>query len=130
MQAQVGRLWHRFTVALRRGLAIRLGVPGWRFREHARRSYAKVAKYQRRGLVHFHAAIHLDGPDGPADPPPPGLHLDALRDAVLEAARSVAIDITRPDGTPLVLGWGAQVDVRHIITTRAEQVEDERGCSR
>ena len=43
------------------------------FPDHARLSYAKVAEYQRRGLVHFHAVIRLDGPDGPTDPPPTGL---------------------------------------------------------
>ncbi|MGH3611255.1 MAG: replication initiator [Pseudonocardia sp.] len=125
-QAHAGKLWHRFTLALRRTLAVQLGVPGWRFREHARLSYAKVAEYQRRGLVHFHAAIRLDGPDGPADPAP-GLPRDALRDAVLGAACSVAIETFRPDKTPLVLGWGVQVDVRHITATRAEQIEDEHG---
>ena len=126
-QAHAGQLWHRFTVALRRGLAARLGVPGWRFREYARLSYAKVAEYQRRGLVHFHAAIRLDGPDGPADPAPPGLVVHALHDAILEAARSVTLEVTRPDGTALVLGWGVQVDVRRITPTRAQAVEDEHG---
>ena len=46
--------------------------------DHARLSYAKVAEYQRRGLVHFHAVIRLDGPDGPTDAPPPGLGHDAF----------------------------------------------------
>jgi len=32
--------------------------------------------------VHFHAVIRLDGPDGPADPPPAGLTHQALRDAI------------------------------------------------
>ena len=58
------------------------------FPHHARLSYAKVAEYQRRGLVHFHAVIRLDGPDGPTDPPPPGLTHDALRDAITTAARA------------------------------------------
>lgn len=125
-QAHAGKLWHRFTVALRRGLAARLGVPGWRFREHARLSYAKVAEYQRRGLVHFHAAVRLDGPEGPADPAPPGLDHDTLRGAVHEAARAVALEVRRPDGTPLVLGWGTQLDVRRI-TAPDRAVTDEHG---
>ena len=75
-QAHAGALWARFTIALRRALAAALGVRAREFREHARLSYAKVAEYQRRGLVHFHAVIRLDGPDGPADPPPAGLDLD------------------------------------------------------
>ena len=32
--------------------------------------YAKVAEYQARGLVHFHALIRLDGSDGPGSPAP------------------------------------------------------------
>ena len=68
------------------------------FREHARLSYAKVAEYQRRGLVHFHAVIRLDGPDGPADPPPAGLDLAALRAAITAAARAATLTTHRPDG--------------------------------
>jgi hypothetical protein len=126
-QAHAGQLWHRFALALRRALAARLGVPARKFRDLARLSYAKVAEYQRRGLVHFHAAIRLDGPDGPTDPAPAGLSLDALRGAILEAGRSVALEVARPDGTPLVLGWGTQLDLRAITPARAEQIEDERG---
>jgi hypothetical protein len=126
-QAHAGQLWHRFAVALCRNLAVRLGVPTRRFREVARLSYAKVAEYQRRGLVHFHAAIRLDGPDGPHDPAPAGLTLDTLRHAILDAARSVCLEIARPDGTPLRLGWGTQVDLRTISPAKAGAVEDEQG---
>jgi hypothetical protein len=126
-QAHAGQLWHRFAVALRRNLAVRLGVPMRRFRDVARLSYAKVAEYQRRGLVHFHAAIRLDGPDGPADPAPAGLTGDALRDAILDAARSVYLDVARSDGTPLLLGWGTQIDLRTITPAGATTVEDEHG---
>jgi hypothetical protein len=81
-QANAGALWARFTTTLRRALAATLGIGARDFSDHARLSYAKVAEYQRRGLVHFHAVIRLDGPDGPADPPPAGLTHQALRDAI------------------------------------------------
>ncbi len=32
-------------------------------------SFAKVAEYQKRGVVHFHAVIRLDGPDRPRSHP-------------------------------------------------------------
>ena len=48
-QAHAGKLWARFTIALRRALAATLGVKGSEFREHARISYAKVAEYQPAG---------------------------------------------------------------------------------
>jgi hypothetical protein len=93
----------------------------------ARLSYAKVAEYQRRGLVHFHAAIRLDGPEGPADPTPAGLTSAALREAITEAAGAVTLTIARPNGEPLELVWGAQLDIRDITATAAEQIEDEHG---
>ena len=55
-------LWRRFTITLRRLLAHHLGTTAGRLGEVASLQYAKVAEYQRRGAVHFHALIRLDGP--------------------------------------------------------------------
>jgi hypothetical protein len=126
-QAHAGALWARFTTTLRRALAAALGVGARDFADHARLSYAKVAEYQRRGLVHFHAVIRLDGPDGPTDPPPAALTHQALRDAITAAARTATLTTVRPDGTPLVLGWGTQLDLRPVTTTAAAQLENETG---
>jgi hypothetical protein len=126
-QAHAGELWGRFTTALRRALATALGIRVREFPDHARLSYAKVAEYQRRGLVHFHAVIRLDGPDGPADPCPPGLGHDALRAAISHAAQMATITVTRPDGTPMTLTWGRQVDLRPIRPTGAAALEDGSG---
>ena len=63
-QAHAGVLWQRFTTRLRREIAKRAGLKAREFAEQARLSYGKVAEYQRRGLVHFHAVVRLDGPDG------------------------------------------------------------------
>jgi excisionase family DNA binding protein len=63
-------LWRRFTITLRRSLARQAGLTGKALAAQVRVSYAKVAEYQRRGVVHFHAIIRLDGPAGPATPPP------------------------------------------------------------
>lgn len=65
-QAYAGRLWHRFALELRRELARRIGLSRTELAGSVRLSYAKVAEYQRRGLVHFHAVIRLDGPEGPS----------------------------------------------------------------
>jgi hypothetical protein len=126
-QAHAGKLWARFTIALRRALASRLGVSGRRFGQVARLSYAKVAEYQRRGLVHFHAAIRLDGPDGPTDPPPAGTTAEGLHDAIREAATATALDVERPDRTSLTLRWGAQLDLREITPTAHDAVTDDSG---
>ncbi|MEV1291939.1 replication initiator [Pseudonocardia sp. NPDC049635] len=126
-QAHAGKLWNRFAIRLRRILAGMLGVKVREFRDHARLSYAKVAEYQRRGLVHFHAVVRLDGPDGPWTAPPAGITTDGLNAAIREAARDVSLVVDRPDGTPLLLVWGTQVDIRPITSTTAAALEDDDG---
>ena len=126
-QAHAGQLWHRFTIALRRALAAHLGVTARCFRDVARLSYAKVAEYQRRGLVHFHAVIRVDGPDGPDRPHPHAVTPDVLRAAITTASQVAVVAIDRPDGTPLLLGWGTQLDLRDIRASNAAEVEDGDG---
>jgi hypothetical protein len=55
-------LWRRFTIALRRSVAKAVGIPASRLGEVATVQYAKVAEYQLRGVVHFHALVRIDGP--------------------------------------------------------------------
>jgi hypothetical protein len=65
-------LWRRFTIALRRALGRRLGIRERELRRRLRVSFAKVAEFQRRGVVHLHAIIRLDGPGDPFAAPPLG----------------------------------------------------------
>ncbi|CCH35228.1 replication initiator [Actinosynnema sp. NPDC047251] len=127
-QAHAGKLWHRFTIALRRHLARAAGLTVREFRHHARISYAKVAEYQRRGLVHFHAVIRVDGPAGSTDPAPAWATVDLVDHAVRQAARSVLVVTHRPDGVVLDLAWGDQVDVRPIRASTAAELEDQAGA--
>lgn len=114
-QASAGRLWHRFALELRRELARRVGLSRSEFADSVRLSYAKVAEYQRRGLVHFHAVIRLDGPEGPASAPPRWATAELLDDAVRESVGQVWLDAP---GVTVVgrrrLRFGTQVDVRLI----------------
>ena len=126
-QAHAGKLWNRFAIRLRRVLAGMLGVKVREFRDHARLSYAKVAEYQRRGLVHFHAVVRLDGPDGPTNRPPASITAEGLNAAIRDAARDVSLTIARPDGTPLLLAWGRQIDIRPITSTTAAGLENDHG---
>ncbi|MCD0482132.1 FAM166 family protein [Streptacidiphilus sp. ASG 303] len=108
-------LWDRFTRNLRRHLATAAGLVQSRFAEHARLSFAKVAEYQRRGAVHFHAVIRLDGPDGPATPSPTWATPELLTTAVHDAAASVVVRTPPAAGTgERLLRWGAQLDVRPL----------------
>ncbi|MEV7690133.1 replication initiator protein RepSA [Streptomyces bungoensis] len=118
-------LWRYFTIYLRREIAKRAGLTQKAAREQSRVSFGKVAEYQKRGAVHFHAVIRFDGPEGPDDPPPAWATLDLLTDAIRAAAARVAVDVpparyqpdpdqparTEPART---LRWGEQVDVRPI----------------
>ncbi|GAB3881077.1 replication initiator [Terrabacter terrigena] len=111
-------LWRRFTIDLRRLLARHLGVRDARLSELLTVQYAKVAEYQQRGIVHFHALIRLDGPktvDGFAVAPA------ALTAAVLARLVEQAADGVTFDAPPLHEGdtvrrlrFGTQLDARPI----------------
>jgi hypothetical protein len=50
-------LWRRFTIALRRAIAKHLRVKPQMLHELVTVQYAKVAEFQLRGVVHFHALM-------------------------------------------------------------------------
>lgn len=106
--ATVTELWRRTTIYIFRRLAQACGLTVAGLRQRVRVSYSKVVEYQRRGVVHVHAVIRLDGAHG--GPPPEQVTLDALALAVIAAAGSVAAPV--PGGG--VAGWGAQIDVQPI----------------
>jgi hypothetical protein len=63
-------------------------------------SYAKVAEYQRRGVVHFHAIIRLDGPAGPTTAPPAWVTIALLTTVIGQAARAVRVTTPAAPGLP------------------------------
>ncbi|AEV87190.1 plasmid replication initiator protein [Actinoplanes sp. SE50] len=135
-----GELWHRTKQDAERRLAKLCKARGIPFHEVSngknlrrippvRLAHGKAAEMQRRGAVHFHALIRLDGID-PTDPtrvvaPPPGIGLNDLVDALTAASD---IDFTtpdhpdRPDGWPMA--WGEQIDIRPISLTGTGEVTD------
>ncbi|WP_316741012.1 replication initiator [Streptomyces sp. MK7] len=112
--AHASALWARFTTYLRRELAAGLGMTQKAAREVLRVSFAKVAEYQQRGLVHFHAVIRLDGPDGTSQAPPPFATVAVLSDAERAAAARVRVRVTSDAVGERELAWGEQLDVREI----------------
>ncbi len=104
-------LWRRFTLALRRRFARLNGLTVKAMRTQVSIAFAKVAEYQRRGVVHFHAVIRLDGPDGPDTPPPAWATADDLDQAVQHAAAAVTAEV-KPLGR--AFRWGTQLDSRRI----------------
>jgi hypothetical protein len=107
--AVAGELWRRFTDALRRRVAKLAGLTLRELRDRLVVSFAKVAEYQRRGVVHFHAIIRLDGPDGPSSLAPAWATADLLTGAVHHAAGAVSVPLG-----DRILRWGTQTDVRPI----------------
>jgi len=120
--ALAGQLWSRTTIYLYRTLAQLVGLSEGKLRRLVRISFAKVAEYQRRGAVHFHAIIRLDAattcacPVGVA-PPPAGFTADLLEQAVRQTAASVAVPcpaLNEDQGVTLTARWGEQLDVHHV----------------
>ncbi|MFD9206813.1 replication initiator protein RepSA [Streptomyces sioyaensis] len=112
-----GDLWQRFTTRLRRELAARAGLTQRDLKESARLSYGKVAEFQKRGALHFHAVIRIDGPDGPGTPPPSWASVDLLTGAIRAAAAHPYTSVTAPaagDQPTRTFRWGKQLDVQPV----------------
>src|SRR6266542_3814400 len=107
-------LWRRTTIYLRRALARLSGRTTANLAREVRVSYVKVAEYQARGTIHYHAVIRLDGvSDGVVVPPPEWATVELLSAAIRHAATSVRVPC--PAGLELgPVGWGDQLDLRPI----------------
>lgn len=113
--AHASALWARFTTYLRRKLAAELGLTVAVLAKVLRVSFAKVAEYQKRGLVHYHAIIRLDGPEGGTEPPPIAATTRALISAVKAAAKDVSVTLADDETIGRrVFRFGRQIDVRPL----------------
>jgi hypothetical protein len=107
-------LWRRFTTYLPRHLARLAGVTGRRLRAELGIRFVKVAEYQARGVVHFHAVIRLDASTKDGYAPPPARYDAALLiDAIALAVKTVRLDV--PGSGPRIrLRFGRELDARPI----------------
>jgi hypothetical protein len=118
-------LWRRTTIAVYRTLGRLVGLQEGELRRLVRISYAKVAEFQRRGAVHFHAVLRLDAATdcrcvGCLAPPPAGFTAATLEDALRRAVPAVGVPCPPLEARPdRYARWGEQLDVRNI--TRDEQ---------
>jgi hypothetical protein len=119
-------LWQRLHRNLYEDLATSRGVSRTAMRKLVRLSYARVAEWQRRGNIHFHAVMRFDGPDGPHTPPPTWATTGLLIDVVRTATRRVAYTV--PD-TRTVLRFGRQLDIRPIVPGRTGEDLTERAVA-
>ncbi|MFE1857727.1 replication initiator protein RepSA [Streptomyces anandii] len=112
-----GELWVRFANRLRREIAARAGITQRELKEVCRVSYGKVAEFQKRGAVHFHAVIRIDGPDGPDSAPPSWATTNLLTEAIQATAWHAYSSVTVPasgDQPARTFQWGRQLDVRPV----------------
>ncbi len=101
-------LWRRFVIAARRELATRAGLRESVSNGTYRLSFAKVAEFQRRGVVHFHAIVRLDGVDSPFARAPSGFDAADLCVAARRAAERVWVDSAGR------IAFGSQLVVREV----------------
>ena len=79
-------------------------------RELVRLSYVKVSEFQRRGAVHFHVLLRLDGVGDEPPAPPEPFDAQLLADAVVAALPKATVPAEASDADPY--DWGRQCDVR------------------
>ncbi len=93
-------LWRRTSNQMPRELARLTDRKQCQLRVRA--SYVKVAEYQRRGSLHFHLVLRLDGVDQDGDviPPPEEHGAELLVDAALAAVRHASVLSPRPRTRP------------------------------
>jgi hypothetical protein len=110
------KLWARTVELANRKAASMLGYRVREWPEHGRVSVAKVAEYQERLSVHFHAIFRLDGPE-PDAPLPADATPELLIQVIRYAADRAAVEL--PDcgllsGVPTIV-WGDQLDLRAVV---------------
>jgi hypothetical protein len=125
-------LWKATRDRLESALAAAVGLTVAALRRAVRVSFVKVAEMQRRGLVHLHVVIRVDGRDSSGDVvAAPGW---AFGDLITECLRAVvgSVEVAAPDPAAVALldssgalpaavssdgfgvRWGGQVDIRRI----------------
>jgi hypothetical protein len=122
-----GELWRRTTIAITRALRPLEVMYGVKLRI----SYGKVAEYQRRGVVHFHALIRLDTRD-PDNldailAPPADITARDLAELVADTVATVSFE-THPyadTGHTWPMHWGPQLDVRPVGNLGTGEITSE-----
>jgi hypothetical protein len=128
-------LWRLTRNRIPRELARLTGVTQKRLLARVRVSYVKVAEYQARGALHFHAVIRLDAgqPNETAElvePPPVEFTAELLGEAIRAATRHATAPLPQPAQSPpggeqqltlessrerpIAIRWGRQVDTRAL----------------
>jgi hypothetical protein len=114
--AHIGRLWNNTIQAIRRSLAEIGGVAQTKLKSLAQVHYLKVAEVQRRGLVHLHVIVRVDGPHDIDIEPPDWLTSELLTDVIRRAVRTCSANAL--DGE--TIRWGRMLDIRDLRSDAAD----------
>lgn len=122
----LGELWRYTTIYVKRALAREAGLTQAACHREVRVAYARVAEYQRRGLVHLHVLARLDKamPDYRADElraPSKRFGVELLERAVRSAVACVEAPVKPALGGGCVR-WGDALDI-HALTSGAQRSE-------
>jgi len=130
--ALVPALWKATRDLLESAVASAVGLTVSALRRVVRVSFVKVAEMQRRGLVHLHVVIRVDGRDPSGDPvaPPSWAYGGVIADCLRAVVASVSVEAPDPAAVALLdasgalpaaastdgwaVRWGHQVDIRRI----------------
>ncbi|MFD5326104.1 replication initiator [Streptomyces sp. NPDC127092] len=122
--AHAGALWARFTLNLRRALAAHFLITQKDMKQLLRVSFAKVAEYQQRGLVHFHAVVRFDGPDGHNSAPPAWAGVDDLRTAIATAVKNTTLTVASDTIGDQEIKWGKKFRADEITALGDGELTD------
>jgi hypothetical protein len=120
--AMAPELWRRTAIEIPRSLARLAGISHRQLRRRVRVAYVKVAEYQRRGAVHFHALIRLDAAQPPetadaVEPPPEEFTCELLVQAVHAAVERTSVACPASDVSvkgEREIRWGLQTEIRAL----------------
>jgi hypothetical protein len=103
-------LWKRTVQAIRRRLARELGVPRNQLGELVRVRFVKASEFQRRGVVHYHVVIRLDGPSDPGSEPPARCTAAMLERVIRSVVHEAALS-PPPLCGDRPIRWGRQSEI-------------------
>ena len=115
--AHAPELWRRTTIAIRRRLA---RLARGRQLGKLQLPYAKVAEFQARGLVHFHAIFRLDATTGDGQLVPPAIGV--------EQPPGKEVSTTCPRGAP-ESGSGSKAGASQYQPPAPARTNPGRACS-
>jgi len=121
--AHVSELWRRTRIDVYRQLAKLLERSERQVKAEVRVEYVKVAEYQRRGLLHYHAAVRLDAADDRALAPAGEYTADLLADAIRAAVAHVQAPYPKTFTAALAAAGDAESTAGATARDRHDQVD-------